>query len=73
MIPGSLLPQPDPQHWAVLTVISRGQEYDLYEGPVEGYQLHMLCGELLSDGFPDDSPMKIPATYLIPRRECGFS
>ncbi|MFJ9130373.1 hypothetical protein ACIRJS_40480 [Streptomyces sp. NPDC102340] len=42
-------------------MISRGQEYDLYEGPIEGYQLHMLCGDLLSDGFPDDSPDEDPS------------
>lgn len=56
-----LVPQPDPQHWSVLTVIGRGQEYDLYEGPIEGYLLRVLRGELLSDVFPDDFPDEEPS------------
>ncbi|WP_306320502.1 MULTISPECIES: hypothetical protein [unclassified Streptomyces] len=55
-----LVPQPAPQDWAVLTVVGRGPEYDLYDGPVEGYLLRVMRGELLSDVFPEDFPDEEP-------------
>ncbi|MER6304450.1 hypothetical protein ACWCXK_01495 [Streptomyces sp. NPDC001739] len=51
-----LVPHRDPDAWAVLTVIGRGAEFDLYEGPAESYLLRILRGELTSRVFPDDFP-----------------
>lgn len=49
-----LVPHPDPGKWAVLTVIGRGQEYDVYEGPAASYLLRILRRELTSQVLPDD-------------------
>ncbi|WP_158794969.1 hypothetical protein [Streptomyces sp. NRRL S-337] len=51
-----LVPHPDPDNWAVLTVTGRGQEYDVYEGPAESYLLRILRRELTSQVLPDDFP-----------------
>ncbi|WP_405748099.1 hypothetical protein OG422_29100 [Streptomyces sp. NBC_01525] len=56
-----LVPHEDPERWAVLTVIGRGREYDLYEGPVESYLLRVLRGDLVSEVFPEDFPDEEPA------------
>ncbi|WP_199931130.1 hypothetical protein [Streptomyces sp. CB02923] len=55
-----LVPHTDPDRWSVLTVIGRGREYDLYEGPVESYLLNVLRGDLVSDVFPEDFPDEDP-------------
>ncbi|ATW51448.1 hypothetical protein [Streptomyces peucetius] len=49
-----LLPNADPKKWAVLTVIGRGQEYDLFEGGPESYLLQVMRREFVSDVFPED-------------------
>lgn len=56
-----LVPHEDPEQWAVLTVIGRGREYDLYEGPVESYLLRILRGDIVSEVFPDDFPDEEPS------------
>ncbi|MFJ9612646.1 hypothetical protein [Streptomyces noursei] len=56
-----LIPHEDPDRWAVLTVIGRGDEYDLYEGPVESYLLRVLRGEIVSEVFPEDFPDEEPS------------
>ena len=55
-----LLPNPDPEKWAVLTVIGRGREYDLFDGPVESYLLRVMRREFVSDVFPEDFPDDAP-------------
>ncbi|MFL4496988.1 hypothetical protein ACJ6WD_37965 [Streptomyces sp. VTCC 41912] len=61
-----LIPHPDPDRWAVLTVIGRGPEYDLYEGPPESYLLGVLRGRLMSQVFPDDFPDEEPTVQYSP-------
>ncbi|MFF4602032.1 hypothetical protein ACFY12_04625 [Streptomyces sp. NPDC001339] len=56
-----LIPHEDPDQWTVLTVIGRGDEYDLYEGPVESYLLRVLRGDLVSEVFPEDFPDEEPS------------
>jgi len=56
-----LIPHQDYDRWAVLTVIGRGREYDLFEGPVESYLLSVLRGDIVSDVFPDDFPDEEPS------------
>ncbi|MGW1179663.1 hypothetical protein ACWD7Y_29545 [Streptomyces drozdowiczii] len=56
-----LVPAADPRAWAVLTVIGRGREYDLFEGPVESYLLRVLRGDLVSEVFPEDFPDEEPS------------
>uniref|UniRef100_A0AAU2VM69 SMI1/KNR4 family protein n=1 Tax=Streptomyces sp. NBC_00008 TaxID=2903610 RepID=A0AAU2VM69_9ACTN len=51
-----LLPDKHPGKWGVLIVAGRGDAYDLFEGPVETYLLHVLRREYVSDVFPDDFP-----------------
>ncbi|MER6614891.1 hypothetical protein [Streptomyces xantholiticus] len=55
-----LLPNADPKKWAVLTVIGRGQEYDLFEGGPESYLLQVMRREFVSDVFPEDFPDDFP-------------
>lgn len=55
-----LLPSPDPKKWAVLTVIGRGREYDLFEGTPESYLLQVMRREFVSDVFPEDFPDDVP-------------
>ncbi|MEV7686434.1 hypothetical protein ACFW1F_22590 [Streptomyces bungoensis] len=56
-----LIPHEDYRKWAVLSVIGRGSEYDLFEGPVESYLLRILRRDVLSDVFPDDFPDEAPS------------
>ncbi|PJJ01498.1 hypothetical protein BX264_1805 [Streptomyces sp. 2333.5] len=56
-----LIPHVEPDEWAVLTVIGRGREYDLYEGSVESYLLRVLRGDLVSEVFPEDFPDEEPS------------
>jgi hypothetical protein len=56
-----LIPHEDYRQWAVLTVIGRGREYDLFEGPVESYLLQVLRRDFVSDVFPDDFPDDAPS------------
>lgn len=51
-----LVPNADPRKWAVLTVIGRGDEFDLFDGPVGTYLLRVLQGDVVSEVFPDDFP-----------------
>ncbi|MEV5874006.1 hypothetical protein AB0L75_07215 [Streptomyces sp. NPDC052101] len=62
-----LIPHPDPRRWAVLIVEGRGNDYDLFEGPVESYLLQVLRGDLVSDVFPDDFPDEHPSYERNPR------
>ncbi|WP_306316684.1 MULTISPECIES: hypothetical protein [unclassified Streptomyces] len=55
-----LIPHPDPCAWAVLVVEGRGNDYDLFEGPVESYLLRVMCGDFVSSVFPDDFPDACP-------------
>ncbi|GGT02622.1 hypothetical protein GCM10010271_00410 [Streptomyces kurssanovii] len=55
-----LLPHADPKKWAVLTVIGRGQEYDLFEGCPESYLLQVMRRDFVSDVFPEDFPDDFP-------------
>jgi hypothetical protein len=56
-----LIPHADPRRWAVLTVIGRGNEYDLWEGQPDSYLLHVLRRDYISDVFPDDFPDENPS------------
>jgi len=62
-----LIPHPDPRMWAVLVVEGRGNDYDLFEGPVESYLLSVLQGEIVSEVFPDDFPDEAPSYERNPR------
>jgi hypothetical protein len=54
-------PHEDYRQWAVLTVIGRGREYDLFEGPVESCLLKVLRRDFVSAVFPDDFPDDVPS------------
>ncbi|MET8248218.1 hypothetical protein ABZV31_29710 [Streptomyces sp. NPDC005202] len=56
-----LIPHEDYRQWAVLTVIGRGSEYDLFEGPVDSYLLRVLRRDIVSNVFPDDFPDEAPS------------
>ncbi|MFK0295617.1 hypothetical protein ACIQU6_34830 [Streptomyces sp. NPDC090442] len=56
-----LIPHEDPEQWSVLTVIGRGREYDLYDGPVESYLLQVLRRDFISEVFPEDFPDDEPS------------
>jgi hypothetical protein len=62
-----VIPHEDHRNWAVLTVIGRGREYDLFEGPVESYLLCVLRGDIVSEVFPDDFPDEAPSYERNPR------